>query len=144
MLVFRLVTAHTVETRIMQRASEKRKLEALVIARGKFRAPTAVATDTGKSRAETMAEMAAALLRLEGEHIRIAQAGQSVISDKDMDALLDRRPEVFKDRGKGWTSDAVAGAEKKLVEGSTAFAVFEAAVDEGGSALAGMMGEPIE
>lgn len=107
MLVFRLVTAHTVETRIMQRASEKRKLEALVIARGKFRAPTAVATDTGKSRAETMAEMAAALLRLEGEHIRIAQAGQSVISDKDMDALLDRRPEVFKDRGKGWTSDAV-------------------------------------
>jgi ATP-dependent DNA helicase len=33
-LVFRLVTAHTVETRIMQRATEKRKLEALVIAVG--------------------------------------------------------------------------------------------------------------
>ena len=33
-LVFRLVTAHTVETRIMQRATEKRKLEALVIAKG--------------------------------------------------------------------------------------------------------------
>jgi ATP-dependent DNA helicase len=36
-LVFRLVTAHTVETRIMQRATEKRKLEALVIAKGTFR-----------------------------------------------------------------------------------------------------------
>ena len=36
-LVFRLVTAHTIETRIMQRATEKRKLEALVIAKGMFR-----------------------------------------------------------------------------------------------------------
>ena len=33
-LIFRLVTAHTVETKIMQRATEKRKLEALVIAKG--------------------------------------------------------------------------------------------------------------
>ncbi|KAI9452517.1 P-loop containing nucleoside triphosphate hydrolase protein, partial [Boletus coccyginus] len=33
-LVFRLVTAHTIETRIMQRATEKRQLEALVIAKG--------------------------------------------------------------------------------------------------------------
>ena len=35
-LVFRLVTAHTIETRIMQRATEKRKLEALVIAKGRL------------------------------------------------------------------------------------------------------------
>ena len=33
-LIFRLVTAHTVETKIMQRSTEKRKLEALVIAKG--------------------------------------------------------------------------------------------------------------
>jgi SNF2 family DNA or RNA helicase len=33
-LVFRLVTAHSVETKIMHRATEKRKLEALVIAKG--------------------------------------------------------------------------------------------------------------
>jgi ATP-dependent DNA helicase len=33
-LIFRLVSAHTVETKIMQRAAEKRKLEALVIAKG--------------------------------------------------------------------------------------------------------------
>ncbi|KAF9818800.1 hypothetical protein IEO21_02580 [Rhodonia placenta] len=33
-LIFRLVSAHTIETRIMQRANEKRKLEALVIAKG--------------------------------------------------------------------------------------------------------------
>jgi SNF2 family DNA or RNA helicase len=33
-LIFRLVSAHTVETKIMQRATEKRKLEALIIAKG--------------------------------------------------------------------------------------------------------------
>lgn len=33
-LIFRLVSAHTVETKIMQKATEKKKLEALVIAKG--------------------------------------------------------------------------------------------------------------
>jgi ATP-dependent DNA helicase len=33
-LIFRLVSAHTVETKIMQRATEKHKLEVLVIAKG--------------------------------------------------------------------------------------------------------------
>lgn len=33
-LIFRLVSAHTIETKIMQRANEKRQLEALVIAKG--------------------------------------------------------------------------------------------------------------
>src|ERR1700742_1161496 len=33
-LIFRLVSAHTIETKIMQRAAEKKKLEALVIAKG--------------------------------------------------------------------------------------------------------------
>ena len=33
-LIFRLVTRNTIENRIMQRATEKRKLEALVIAKG--------------------------------------------------------------------------------------------------------------
>lgn len=33
-LIFRLVSAHTIETKIMQKATEKRKLEALVIAKG--------------------------------------------------------------------------------------------------------------
>ena len=146
-LIFRLVTGHTIETKIMQRATEKRKLEALVIAKGKFRAPMQRATGgaAAKSRAETMAELAASLLRLEGEHIRIALEGQSVISQKDLDALLDRRPEVFVDRGKGWTSDEVDKRDNTVESNAnTAFAVYEAPVDEGGNALAGMMGEDVE
>ncbi|KAJ7707943.1 P-loop containing nucleoside triphosphate hydrolase protein, partial [Mycena metata] len=35
-LIFRLVSAHTIEEKIMQWATEKRKLEALVIAKGVF------------------------------------------------------------------------------------------------------------
>ena len=33
-LIFRLVSRHTIESKILQRASEKRQLEALVIAKG--------------------------------------------------------------------------------------------------------------
>ena len=33
-LIFRLVSRHTIESKIMQRASEKRQLEALVLAKG--------------------------------------------------------------------------------------------------------------
>jgi ATP-dependent DNA helicase len=38
-LIFRLVSRHTIESKIMQRASEKRQLEALVIAKGTASSP---------------------------------------------------------------------------------------------------------
>ncbi|KAF9066436.1 SNF2 family N-terminal domain-containing protein [Rhodocollybia butyracea] len=140
-LIFRLVSAHTIETKIMQRATEKRQLEALVIAKGKFRMPTAAAQLSGKN--ESMAEMAASLLRLEGEKIDVVpnttEGKANVLTDAELDALLDRSPEVFTDRGKGWTSADASGT----VEGSkkAAFAVYEAAINEGNDALAMMLGE---
>ncbi|THH31280.1 hypothetical protein EUX98_g2915 [Antrodiella citrinella] len=141
-LIFRLVSAHTIETKIMQRATEKRKLEALVIAKGKFKTPTAGTTRQAKP--ETMAEMAASLLRLEGEKIQVvpntAAGKASVISDENLDTLLDRSPAVFVDRGRGWTSaETIGQAGKKAV-----FAVYEAPAHEGNDALADMMGEAIE
>ncbi|KAL1741098.1 SNF2 family N-terminal domain-containing protein [Schizophyllum fasciatum] len=138
-LIFRLVSAHTIETKIMQRATEKRKLEALVIAKGQFKAPTAAA------RAQTMAEMAAALLQLEGEKINVVadtQEGRaSVLSDADLDALLDRSPEVFAGRQKGWTS--VTGTGR--ADGSAAFAVYDApGVESANEALTNLFGEQVE
>jgi ATP-dependent DNA helicase len=128
-LIFRLVSKHTIETRIMQRAAEKRQLEALVIAKGKFKAPTAA---VAKGKPETMAELAATLLRLEGEQIEVVPADkvgrERVLSDEDLETLLDRRPEVFSERTKGWTGGAAE--------------VFEAPVDTSNSALANMLGEP--
>lgn len=98
------------------------------------------------------------LHRLEGEKIQVVsstEAGKaSVISDEDLDTLLDRRPEVFADRQKGWTSagrvEDGAGAEAapapaKVVvpdaaaKTKTAFAVYEAPVNEGN--VLGMMDE---
>ncbi|KAJ7108200.1 SNF2 family N-terminal domain-containing protein [Mycena epipterygia] len=135
-LIFRLVSAHTIEEKIMQRATEKRKLEALVIAKGKFKMPAA-AEAAAPGRRATMAEMAAELLRLEGEQIDVLpaeHAGADVLSDADLEALLDRSPAVFADRGTGWRS--ATGAK-----GQAAFAVFEPPVEEGDDALAGLMGE---
>ncbi|RXW15652.1 hypothetical protein EST38_g10196 [Candolleomyces aberdarensis] len=158
-LIFRLVSAHTVETKIMQRAAEKKKLEALVIAKGKFKTPAGAIS--GKK--ETMAEMAANLLRLEGEKIEVVsdtkEGKAGVLSDKDLEVLLDRSPEVFADRGKGWTSSAAPGSdlsESARVAGAStagddlasrgngkraAFAVYEAPADEGNDALAKIFGE---
>jgi ATP-dependent DNA helicase len=139
-LIFRLVSKHTIEARIMQRATEKRQLEALVIAKGKFRAPSAVAVAGAKGDA---AQDTAALLALEGEQIEVVPstaAGRAgVLSDADLDALLDRSPEVFAERRQGW-AHAKAPADGEKREGA-AFAVFEAPVDTGNGALANMLGE---
>ncbi|KAJ3500140.1 hypothetical protein NLJ89_g9922 [Agrocybe chaxingu] len=158
-LIFRLVSAHTVETKIMQRAGEKRKLEALVIAKGKFKMPAA---DASTSKRETIAELAASLLRLEGEKIEVVpdtkEGKQSVLSDEDLDLLLDRSPEVFVERADGWTGGAAATAsgtssdKVKKADGGVdhaamgagkkaAFAVYQAPAEEGNDALAKMTGE---
>lgn len=92
------------------------------------------------------------LHRLEGEKIQVVsstEAGKaSVISDEDLETLLDRRPEVFADRQKGWTSagqveeDAEAAAAPVVVPDAaaktkTAFAVYEAPANDGN--VLGMM-----
>ena len=110
------------------------------------------------TKKETMAEMAAALLRVEGEKIEVVpntkEGKQGVLSDADLDILLDRRPEVFSERRKGWVSrggadgmdqdisevdHAAVGAGKKA-----AFAVYEAPVEEGNDSLSKMLGEEEE
>ena len=104
--------------------------------------------------------MAANLLRLEGEKIEVVsdtkEGKAGVLSDKDLEVLLDRSPEVFADRGKGWSSSSAAVTESADAAGSTkasgdltsrgkerraAFAVYEAPADEGNDALAKMFGE---
>lgn len=135
-LIFRLVSAHTIEERISQRATEKRKLEALVIAKGKFKAPAAA----GKARRETMAEMAAEMMKLDADKIEIVsgEGEEVVLSDKDLEVLLDRRKEVFRERGKDWDAGKKTGGEA----GEARFGVYESKPqDEGDDVLAGLMGE---
>ncbi|KAH9979634.1 hypothetical protein BJV74DRAFT_798291 [Russula compacta] len=120
----------------------------------KFKAPIG----GGAKAPQTIAEMAAQLLELEGEHIEVVMstaAGKcSVISDAELDVLLDRRKDVFECRGVGWKSCA-AGKDGKgdgiNARAGTAragrgdadsglFEVYEAPADEGNDALAHMLG----
>ena len=124
---------------------------------------------TTSNKRETIAEMAASLLRLEGEKIEVVpntkEGKASVLSDEDLDMLLDRSPGVFADRGKGWThttskpsvadsysSPSPSATPSKSTRGTraaeakstrAAFAVYNAPVDEGSDALAKMFGEDI-
>jgi ATP-dependent DNA helicase len=125
-LVFRLVTNHTIETKIMQRATEKRQLETLVIAKGtllpgaliktslslsaidKFRAPT-MAAEKPATKQQTMTQIAADLLRLEGEQIKVVPKGEAgkktvLLSDQELEMLLNRNLDEMANRGKGWNS----------------------------------------
>ena len=95
---------------------------------------------------ESLAELAASLLELDSEKIDVlpnTDAGKaSVLSDAELDVLLDRSPSVFSDRGMGWTS----ARSKALQKGGkkTAFEVFKGRADEGGDMLANMLGEDVE
>ncbi|KAH9960330.1 P-loop containing nucleoside triphosphate hydrolase protein [Russula compacta] len=97
--------------KITQRASEKRQLEALVIAKGTY---LPVYGDHPLSCAH--------LLELKGKHIEVvlstAAGKHSVISDAELDMLLDRRKEVFEGRGVGWKSGAAGKGGK--VDGANA------------------------
>ena len=76
-----------------------------------------VSRGTGREK-ENLAELAATLLKLEGEKINVVpntEAGKTnILSDKDLNVLLDRSPEVFADRVKGWTS-ADADAKQSVL-----------------------------
>jgi ATP-dependent DNA helicase len=171
----------------MQRATEKKKLEALVIAKGpspftlfslslftdgyspgKFKKPGAMvpssttnAAPGGKSQA--LADLAADLLRLEGEKIDVVpdfdDDHRRVLSDKHLDMLLDRRPAVFIERRLGWTAASSSkviredgdregekggrgrgGGEGGEGDEKKAFAVYETPKDQGSDGLAAMMG----
>ncbi|BEI90220.1 uncharacterized protein CcaverHIS019_0302900 [Cutaneotrichosporon cavernicola] len=145
-LIFRLVSEHTVETKILQKAGDKRKLEALVIQQGKF---GKVVDENGRvllgrssTRGQSTADMARALLDLDGEEINVADASDKIISDADLEVLLDRSPEAYA-RQKGWAAGlgkvGQKGREAQLAKGErTAFEVFETQRDEAAEGLAHM------
>jgi len=66
---------------------------------------------------QTIAEMAAQLLELEGEHIEVVQSSaagkRGIISDAELDMLLDRRKEVFESHRVGWKSGKAARSGTK-------------------------------
>ncbi|XP_063719621.1 lymphoid-specific helicase-like isoform X2 [Symsagittifera roscoffensis] len=88
-LVYRLVTEHSVDHVIVQRAEAKRKLERVVLQDGRFdashRALTRKVLDLGEIRA--------ILEEQEQQHVRLREMkkeGEDLVNDKMLEALLDR------------------------------------------------------
>lgn len=93
-LVYRLVSAKTVEAKMLERATGKRRLEKLVISQGKFKSPVN-SVSAKKAKETTVRELAEILASEDGEQIQIVAQGDKVISDEDLEKLLDRSPSVF-------------------------------------------------
>ncbi|MBW0473952.1 hypothetical protein O181_013667 [Austropuccinia psidii MF-1] len=120
-LVFRLVSGNTVESKILQKASQKRKLEALVIGNG-FDLTKKEEEDSdsdediqtillgkpsNRSKHKSMKELAEALLKTDGEKIILAEQGDEILGDSQLETLLDRSDEAM-ERKLGWKADSTA------------------------------------
>ena len=101
----------------------------------------------GRTKADNIADMAAALLRLEGDHIEVVpetQEGKAgVLSERDLALLLDRSEAVYADRRKGWSSEGAGAGAGEEGARKAAFAVYEAPVHGGNELVARLMGEDV-
>ncbi|KAJ5676968.1 uncharacterized protein N7477_002601 [Penicillium maclennaniae] len=118
-IVYRLATKGTVEQTLLEKADSKRRLERLVIQKGKFRSlldPSATAQD--------MEELRRALGEDEFERFETGADPESILSDHDLDTLTDRSEEAY------------LRAEKGLEQSGPAFVAVESKRDGGESLMA--------
>lgn len=80
-VVYRFVTANTVDQKIVERASTKRKLEKMIIHKGKFKG----SKDTEVIDAKELRE-----LLMSRDHDSVVSSDGLVTCDRDLEALLDR------------------------------------------------------
>lgn len=92
-IVYRFATKGTVEQMLLEKADSKRRLEKLVLQRGRFRS---IRSDAG----DDFAELQRLLGKDDGEKIDVA-GGKDLLSDKDLAVLTDRSEEAFERAEKG-------------------------------------------
>ncbi|KAK3074276.1 putative ATPase, partial [Teratosphaeriaceae sp. CCFEE 6253] len=108
-IVYRFATKGTVEQMLLEKAESKRRLEKLVIQKGRFRQGGGEGAGAG---GEDFAELQRLLGRDDGERIDVA-GGRGVLSDADLAVLTDRSPEAFERAEKG---EEAGGGVFKAVE----------------------------
>ncbi|CAG8529973.1 4347_t:CDS:10 [Diversispora eburnea] len=89
-IIYRLVTGNTIEGKLIDKATAKRKLEKLVIHKGKFKLPTSRDTPIA-----SLAEFAEILSSEDNEKVQLAQHGDEIIPEEDLVRLMDRSEEAF-------------------------------------------------
>ncbi|XP_076598759.1 lymphoid-specific helicase [Chaetodon auriga] len=103
-VVYRLVTANTIDQKILERASAKRKLEQMVIHKNKFKGGKA---ELNQSKSCIDLDELMDLLKARGTEREVKASRGKVISDKDLEILLDRSD--LKDKEKGSMKKAKVG-----------------------------------
>ncbi|NP_001086442.1 helicase, lymphoid specific L homeolog [Xenopus laevis] len=86
-VVYRLVTANTIDQKIVERAAAKRKLEKLVIHKNKFKGGQ---TGINQSKSCLDPQELLELLQSRDYEREVKGSSEKVISDKDLEMLLDR------------------------------------------------------
>ncbi|KAK4999404.1 putative ATPase [Elasticomyces elasticus] len=94
-IVYRLATRNTVEEILLEKADSKRRLEKLVIQKGRFR------SSTGDAAASDFRELQALLSKDDGERLDIRGEGKDIISDEELKILTDRSDEAYERAEKG-------------------------------------------
>lgn len=107
-IVYRFATKGTVEQMLLEKADSKRRLEKLVIQKGRFKS---MRSDTAGA---DFAELQKLLGQSDGEAIDIAE-GKNLLSDEDLAILTDRSDEAFERAEKGLdvTGDAFKAVQTK-------------------------------
>uniref|UniRef100_A0A7N9ALI0 Proliferation-associated SNF2-like protein n=1 Tax=Mastacembelus armatus TaxID=205130 RepID=A0A7N9ALI0_9TELE len=95
-VVYRLVTANTIDQKILERASAKRKLEQMVIHKSKFKGAKA---ELNPNKSCIDLEELMELLKSRGTEKEVKGSRGKVISDKDLEILLDRSDLLDKEKG---------------------------------------------
>ncbi|KAI5357757.1 Putative helicase, P-loop containing nucleoside triphosphate hydrolase, SNF2-like domain superfamily [Septoria linicola] len=109
-IVYRFATKGTVEQMLLEKADSKRRLEKLVIQKGRFRNLAGGGGSSGGGA--DFSELQKLLSKDDGERIDVAD-GKGLLSDKDLAILTDRSPEAFERAEKGID---VVGEAFKAVE----------------------------
>lgn len=95
-IIYRLATKGTVEQTLLEKADSKRRLERLVIQKGKFRSLL-----DPNANVQEIDELRKALGEDEFERFEVGADAASILSDKDLEILTDRSEEAFSRAEKG-------------------------------------------
>ncbi|XP_028459138.1 lymphoid-specific helicase [Perca flavescens] len=96
-VVYRLVTANTIDQKILEKASAKRKLEQMVIHKNKFKGGRA---ELNQSKSCIDLDELKELLKARGTEKEVKASRGKVISDQDLELLLDRSDLLDKEKGR--------------------------------------------
>ncbi|KAJ5554006.1 hypothetical protein N7513_003965 [Penicillium frequentans] len=117
-IVYRLATKGTVEQTLLEKADSKRRLERLVIQKGKFKSLL-----DNNAKSEDIEELRKVLGEDEFERFEAGADPASILSDKDLEILTDRSEEAY------------VRAEKGLDQSGPAFVAVETKRDAGETLL---------